>query len=62
MDSVQNNTEHCGINDNTDDEQSVFNCVAEITCRVLCADLMYVHVRVVVLQRSAYRNFQKCKF
>ena len=28
----------------------------------LCWFNKYVHVRVVVLQRSAYRNFQKCKF
>ena len=28
----------------------------------LCWFNEYVHVRVVVLQRSAYRSFQKCKF
>ena len=26
MDSVQYNTEHCGINDDTDDEHSAFRC------------------------------------
>ena len=65
MDSVQYNTEHCVINDDMDDEHSILG-VAETACQVgvLCADSMnsYVHVRVVVLQRSTYRNFQKCKF
>ena len=63
MDSVRYNAEHCGINDDTDDELGV----AETACRVgvLCADSRfneYVHVLVVILQRSAYRILKKCKF
>ena len=61
MDSVQPNAEHCGINDDT-----AFRLgVGWNRCRVrvpLCWFNEYVHVRVVILQRSAYRIFKKCKF
>ena len=41
-DSVQYNTEHCGINDDTDNEHSQHLGAAETACRVgvLCADSM----------------------
>ena len=55
MDSVQYNTEHCGINDDTDDEHSVYHMCQS----PLCWFNEYVHIRVVVLQHSAYRNFSK---
>ena len=36
------------------------NCLSSRSS--LCRFNEYMHVRVVVLQHSAYRNFQKCKF
>ena len=65
MDSVQYNAEHCGINDGTDDEHSVLaRCSRNrLSSRSpLCWFNEYVHVRVVILQRSAYGIFKKCKF
>ena len=61
MDSVQYNTEHCGINDDTDDEHREFRCSRNrlSSQNPLCWFNEYVHVHVVVLQRSAYRILYK---
>ena len=61
MDSVQYNTEHCGINDDTDDEHREFRCSRNrlSSQNPLCWFNEYVHVRVVVLQCSTYRILYK---
>ena len=62
MDSVQYNTRHCGMI--TRMMSTAFMCSRNrpSSRSPLCWFNEYVYVRVVVLQYSAYRNFQKCKF
>ena len=71
MDSVQRNTEHCGMHDDMNDEHR-FKVKQKPSIGVLCTDsktclswmntCILIIVHVIVLQRNAYRNLQMCRF